>query len=48
MNLTKEFNQIVLSIQVSESLTHILVENLEIEQVKVFKILTQINNLIQI
>lgn len=48
MNLTKEFNQIVLSMHSSGSLTHSLIKNIHIEQVNVFEELTQVNKLIEI
>ena len=48
MCLTKEFNQIVLSIQISGSMTQTLVKDIHIEQVKVFEELNQINKLIEI
>lgn len=48
MCLTKEFNQTVLSIQISGSITQTLVKDIHIEQVKVFEELNQINKLIEI
>lgn len=48
MCLTKEFNQTVLSIQIGGSITQTLVKDIDIEQVKVFEELTQINKLIEI
>ena len=48
MCLTKEFNQTVLSIHISGSMTQTLVKDIHIEQVKVFEELTQINRLIEI
>ena len=48
MYLTKEFNQIVLSLQVVGSLTNKLTKNLHIEQVKVFDDLIQVNKLLEI
>lgn len=48
MCLTKEFNQTVLSIQISGSMTQTLVKDIHIEQVKVFEELNQINKLIGI
>ena len=48
MCLTKEFNQTVLSIQISGNMTQTLVKDIHIEQVKVFEELTQINKLIEI
>ena len=48
MKLTKEFNQILLSIQISGSLTQTLVKDLYFQQVKIFEELTKVNKLITI
>jgi len=48
LSLTKEFNQIVLSLQIVGGLSNKLTKDLHIEQIKVFKDLTQANKLLEI
>ena len=48
LSLTKEFNQIVLSLQIVGGLSKKLTKDIHIEQIKVFKNLTQANKLLEI
>tara|TARA_B100001769_G_C22109096_1_gene599599 strand:- start:1378 stop:2724 length:1347 start_codon:yes stop_codon:yes gene_type:complete len=47
MSLTKEFNQIVLSLQIVGGLSNKLTKDIHIEQIKVFEDLTRVNKLLE-